>query len=325
MDRTLQRSLVGSTVAHLGLLLFVLLVGGLAAKKVIEPDVPVLEIIPTDLRLTMGDQIGGGTPTPRPLANRDVAGPPPPAPTPAPTIQQPPPQPQQAVQPRVREESRPVEPVVKPAPVPPKTAPPKIEVAKEPRNVAKAQDVDPHKLADKPVKMASASPVQVSNDKRKRTDDDRREATEAVEAAAAAARARDQRMASVRNLANRLSGAATGVSKNAGSSTQIDMPGPGGEAYGPYLSYLQNRLQQWWKKPATSSEREIQVTVELTIARDGTVLSAELTRRSGVPALDRSVEDLFRQHRKLNPLPPEYRESRLVVPVKFVLESSLSP
>ena len=62
MDRTLQRCLVGSTASHAALLLLILLAGGLAARKVIEPDVPVLEIIPTDLRLTMGDQIGGGTP-----------------------------------------------------------------------------------------------------------------------------------------------------------------------------------------------------------------------------------------------------------------------
>lgn len=317
MDRTLQRSLVGSSVAHAALLLIVLMVGGLAAKKVIAPDVPVLEIIPTDMRLTMGEQIGGGTPTPLPVASQERPGPPPAAPVLAPVSPPPQVQPQTPVVPP----APPVQPTAKPAP---KVATPKVPVAKDPPPAAKAQDVDVTRLVDKKIKVSTAPAVQVSSAKRKRADDDQRAAAEAAEAASASARARDQRLASARSLANRLSGAVTGVSKNTGTSTKIEMVGPGGAAYGPYYSYLKAFLKQQWRKPATSSEREAMAEVELSISRDGTVLSAEVTRRSGVAALDASVEELFRRHRKLRPLPEEYDRDKMVVPVRFVLESSLS-
>ncbi|MFO1457929.1 MAG: TonB family protein [Verrucomicrobiota bacterium] len=327
MDRTLQRCLVGSTAAHAALLLLILLLGGLAARKVIEPDVPVLQIIPTDLRLTMGDQVGGGTPNPLPQAIKEVQGKPPVAqpqatPTPAPPPVAPTPTP------KVREELPPVEqPVSKPTPAPTvtKPAPPKIEVAKEPRLMAKAQDVDANRLPEKPIKMATAPTVQTSSARRRRTDDDKKAVEEAAEAAAAANRARAERIASARTLAERLSGAATGVSKNVGATTQIEMPGPGGAAYAPYYSYLQAFLKQQWRKPTTSSEQEAAASVELTIGRDGTLLSAEITRRSGVKSLDSSVEELFRRVRKLNPLPAEFGDAKMVVPVKFVLDSSATP
>lgn len=330
MDRTLQRCLVGSTAAHAALLLLVLLLGGLAARKVMEPDVPVLQIIPTDLRLTMGDQIGGGTPNPLPQANKEVAGKPPVAqPQSTPTTTPPPPAP--AVTPKVRDEPPPAEPATKPptAPVVTKPSPPKIEVAKEPRLMAKAQDVDTSRLPEKPIKMTSTPTVQTSSARRRRTDDDKKAAEkaaeEAAETAAAASRARAERIATASKLAERLSGAATGVSKNIGATTQIEMPGPGGAAYAPYYSYLQAYLKQQWRKPTTSSEQEAAASVELTIGRDGTLLSAEITHRSGVKSLDTSVEELFRRVRKLNPLPPEFGDARMVVPVKFVLDSSASP
>lgn len=325
MDRTLQRCLVGSTAAHAALLLLVLLLGGLAARKVIEPDVPVLQIIPTDLRLTMGDQIGGGTPNPLPQAKKEVPGSPPVAP---PQAQVTPP----TTTPKVREEAPPSETPTKettPKTVTPppttKSSPPKIEVAKEPRLMAKAQDLDASRLPDKPIKMASTPTIQTSSARRRRTDEDKKAAEEAAEAAAAASRARADRIASARTLAEKLSGAATGVSKNVGATTQIDMPGLGGAAYAPYYTYLRAYLKQQWRKPTTSSEQEAAASVELTIGRDGTLLSAEITHRSGVKALDASVEELFRRVRKLNPLPSEFGDARMVVPVKFVLDSSASP
>ena len=326
MDRTLQRCLVGSTAAHAAVLLLVLLLGGLAARKVMEPDVPVLQIIPTDLRLTMGDQIGGGTPNPLPQANKEVPGKPPVAqPQATPTATPPPLAPTPT--PKLREDPPPLEPATKPTttPVVTKSSPPKIEVAKEPRLMAKAQDVDASRLPDKPIKMASTPTVQTSSARRRRTDEDKKATEEAAEAAAAASRARAERISTARTLAEKLSGAATGVSKNIGATTQIEMPGPGGAAYAPYYSYLQAFLKQQWRKPTTSSEQEAATSVELTIGRDGTLLSAEIAHRSGVKSLDASVEELFRRVRKLNPLPSEFGDARMVVPVKFVLDSSASP
>lgn len=332
MDRLFQRTLAGSAVGHAALLTLVILVGGLTAKKVVQPEVPFLEIIPTDLRLTMGTQIGGGTPNPRPLAA--VEGTPPPSaealPKAAPVTEVP------------KVEPKPVEPQVKPAPPEPAPAKvaepeptktvepePKIEVSKDIRPTAKAQDVDTSRKPEKtPNKIQVSSQVRtVSATDRKKTEREAREAREAKEAkeaAAAEARAQQQRAASAQKLAARFSGAAAGVSQNVGGSTKIEMPGPGGAAYAPYTSWLQTFLYQQWRRPATTTSGNDWVGVQLTISKDGTVLDVTIKRSSGVRSLDASVEEIFRRNRKLRPLPEEFNESRLVVPVKFVLEASAS-
>lgn len=337
MDRTQQRCLIGSTAGHALVLILVLVGSGLAAKKVIQPDVPFLEIIPTDLKLTMGDQIGGGTPNPRPLAEREGTPPPPAQAEPVPVT--PPPTP--AVP---KTETKPVEPA-KPV-TPPKAAEPekkvvetpkperKVDVSRDVKTVAKAQDVDPSRKADKPTDkpQSSVSKIQVSKQTRTRTAEDRAkadkaaaEAKEAREAEQAAAEARERRYAAAQTLASRLTGAAQGVAKNVGGSTQIEMPGPGGAAYAPYLSWLQTFLYQQWRRPSTTTGSRDWVGLEVVIAKDGTVLSAVIKRSSGVRAIDASAEEVFRRNRKLRPLPDEFKEPRLVVPVKFVLEASESP
>ena len=153
MDRTLQRSLVGSTAAHGGLLILVVMLSTLAARKIIQPEIPVLELIPTNLRLTMGTQIGGGTPNPRPLAKTE--GTPPPAP-----VSQPPPAQVQPSPPQMVEKV--VEKVVE------KPVVPRVKVTPETTTVAKAQDVDLSKKADKPV-AATPPKVRVNTKKMTRT------------------------------------------------------------------------------------------------------------------------------------------------------------
>ena len=332
VDRVFQRTLAGSAIGHAALLTLVVLVGGLTAKKVVQPDVPFLEIIPTDLKLTMGNQIGGGTPNPRPLAA--VEG------TPPPSAVTPPKPPPVTEVPRV--EPKPVEPQVKPSPPEPVSEPkpeeptaktrepePKVEVPKDIRPTAQAQDVDTSRKAEKtPPKIQISREVRTVNatDRKKAAREAReaREAKEAKEAAAAEAKAQRERAASAQKLAARFAGAATGVSQNVGGSTKIEMPGPGGAAYAPYTSWLQTFLYQQWHRPATTASGNEWVGVQLTISKDGTVLDVTIKRSSGVRSLDASVEEIFRRNRKLRPLPEEFNESRLVVPVKFVLEASAS-
>ncbi|HAB19609.1 MAG TPA: TonB family protein [Verrucomicrobiota bacterium] len=309
MDRTQQHCLAGSTAIHIGVLVLVLVASGLAAHRAIQPEVPFMEIIPTDLLLTMGNQIGGGKVNPLPPA---------PAPKEAPT-----PTPKVAVSEPVKPTPTPrIEPRLEPKPVEPtKPVERKVAVTREVREVQSpraAQDVALTRQATKPV---TTPKIQVSNQTRTRTDADKQVEREAREAAAAEAAARDQRMASVKKLASRITGAATGLAENVGSSTKIEMPGPEGIAYAPYLNWMQSYIYERWRRPATSSQEQQYVVLEVVIARDGTVLSATIIRPSGFRSLDASAETVFREYRKLRPLPGEYKEPRLVVPVKFVLEA----
>ncbi|MBN9692136.1 MAG: TonB family protein [Verrucomicrobia bacterium] len=319
---------MSSTAAHAAVLALVLLAGGWAARKAVPTEVPFLEIIPTDLKLTMGDQIGGGTPNPRPLDRVEGMPALPKVTTPDSVVA--------PVPPKV--ETKPIEPLPEPKKVekqekvekveaaksePVKTER-KIEVSKEVRPTAKAQDVDDTKKADKPkIQVSKQVRTLSSADKQKAEREAReaREAQEAREAAASAAQARAQRSANAQKLASRLTGAAVGVSQKVGGSTQIEMPGPGGAAYAPYTSWLQTFLYQQWRRPTSSSSNQEWVGLNLTISKDGTVLGVSITRSSGIRSLDASVEEIFRRHPKLRPLPDEYQEPRLVVPVKFVLEA----
>ena len=323
MDRTQQRCLIGSAVAHAALLTLVVVVGGLTASKVVQPDVPFLEIIPTDLKLTMGNQIGGGTPTPRPLADKE--GTPPPGKSESPMPAPPAAKVETPKPPDVVKTAEPVKQVEKAIEEP--KAEKKVEVSKTVKTAEKAQDVDLTKKADKP-SVTPASKIQISNQLRtvstadkQKAEREAREAREAREEAAAEAQAQAQRYAMAKGLASKLSGAASGVSQNVGGSTKIEMPGPGGAAYAPYTSWLQTFLYEQWHRPSTSSKGQEWVGVEVVIAKDGTVLGVTVKRSSGIRSLDASVEEIFRRNRKLRPLPDEFKEPRLVVPVKFVLEA----
>jgi len=64
--------------------------------------------------------------------------------------------------------------------------------------------------------------------------------------------------------------------------------------------------------------------VELTIARDGTLLGAEFNRRSGLAAFDVSIEELFRRERRLRPLPDEFKKPQLVLVARFELDNNAS-
>ncbi len=341
-DRTQQRCLIGSAAAHAALLAAILIASGLAARRLIQQEVPFLEMIPTDLNLTMGNQIGGGTPNPRPLAAQEGTPAPPkvesvkPEPLPAQPTVTPKVEPKRVEPVKKAEPPKPVEPVKKAEPektVEPAKPERKVEVSREARSTAKAQDLDPTRKAEKTDKAATApTKIQVSKETRTRSTEDRQkalkaaqEAQEAREAAAAEAAAREQRYAAAQALASRVSGAAVGVSKNVGGATQIDMPGPGGVAYAPYLSWLQTYLYDQWRRPSTSSKGQDWVGMEVVIAKDGTVLSAVIKRSSGVRSFDASAEDVFRRNRKLRPLPDDFKEPRLVVPVKFVLEANGTP
>ena len=329
MDRLQQRALMSSTAAHAAVLALVLLAGGWAARKAVQTEVPFLEIIPTDLTLTMGNQIGGGTPNPRPLDRVEGTPAPPKVTTPdsvavpvPPKVETKPVEP--TPEPKKLEKQEKVEKVEATKPADPVKTERKIEVSKEVRPTTKAQDVDDTKKADKPkIQVSKETRTLSSADKQKveREAREAREAQEAREAASSAAQARAQRSANVQKLASRLTGAAVGVSQKVGGSTQIEMPGPGGKAYAPYSSWLQTFLYQQWRRPTTSSSNQEWVGLDLTISKDGTVLGVSITRSSGIRSLDASVEEIFRRHPKLRPLPDEYQEPRLVVPVKFVLEA----
>lgn len=315
MDRTQKRCLVGSVLLH-GTLLALLVTAAAFAPKPEIHDVPFLEILPSDLKLTDGDKVGGGNPDAKP---------------PAPRVTPPqanPPQPQAPSKPPVSQSKPPTadkpEKVEKPPPTKPPRAPKTSSDAPKADPKDKAQDVDSTRkakpvvqIADKKQKRpsdtdAAAEKERAANEKREREErEDSERRSQAIETA------NNQR----REIAERLRSGATTISKNAGASTSIEMPGPGGQAYAPYISYLGTFYRERWKSPRSSSRAQAYVGASVEIAKDGTVLDYKITAPSGIREVDDSVREVLKRYSKLRALPETTTDPKRLFTIQFRLDA----
>jgi len=131
-----------------------------------------------------------------------------------------------------------------------------------------------------------------------------------AKAAAAAAAAEKKR------IANAFRSATTGIKTGVAGSTEIRLQGPGGGGvpYGNFFSALEKIYYDAWTPPPGADST---VSVTITIARDGTIISAHITDGSDNAALDSSVQKTLDRVKAVPPLPEtETRDSRTVT-MKF--------
>lgn len=267
MDRTQKRCLVGSVFLH-GTLIALLIAGAAFAPKQEPEDVPFLVMLPPTLKVTDGNAAGGGNPNAQHPPQVPPMGVPPPA-TPPVT---PPAKPVAAR----RDTPPPTD------PMPTKRAEPKAEPTEKPekkdskteksvknepksektQNNAKSQDVDPTRAAKKPIQLAGKSVRKTDSSEadsrrereaQKRREREEQEAREAQEAADRRNRAIDAANSARRDLARALTSGAQTISSGVGSASVLEIPGPGGQAYAPYISYLGAFYRERWRKPRAVS------------------------------------------------------------------------
>jgi protein TonB len=77
--------------------------------------------------------------------------------------------------------------------------------------------------------------------------------------------------------------------KNLSSPTEVTLPGDSTVAYANYASFVKSVYDAAWTLPDTIAGDE-NITVRVTIASDGTVLSARIIERSGDAPVDASVQ-----------------------------------
>lgn len=324
MDRTQKRCLVGSVAFH-GILIMVLILAAAFAPKPEIPSVAFLELLPTDLMLTDGDQIGGGNPN----AKR------PPAQSTQP--------PSQTLTPPPKEVTKDTKP-----PVPPKIekrAEPKAEKPEkpEPKNERiaakdlpanknepkeKPQDVDNTRRAAKPAIQVAGKKVtrptnteEESRKEREATERREREEREEREASDRRREAIESANAARRNIASRIQSGAETISSGVGSASVLEIPGPGGQAYAPYISYLGTFYRERWKSPRSVARARASVGASVEVAKDGTVLDFKLTEPSGVREVDESVREVLRRYPKLRPLPDTTKDSKRIFTIQFRLDA----
>jgi TonB family protein len=75
--------------------------------------------------------------------------------------------------------------------------------------------------------------------------------------------------------------------------------------------------------PQSVTDNSATVTVSVTIARNGTVVSTEIIRRSGNAAVDQSVEAVLNRVKYAAPLPDDAKEDQRTVEIVFDVKSKL--
>jgi len=114
----------------------------------------------------------------------------------------------------------------------------------------------------------------------------------------------------------------SGVKNIGAPSTTVEIGGStGGEAFASYRDVIFNAYYHAWITPDSVTDRTASVDAKVTIARDGTILSAEIVRPSGNVALDKSVERALRFVTKLPPFPASARDEERTFKIQFSLEA----
>ena len=151
-----------------------------------------------------------------------------------------------------------------------------------------------------PTKPAPRKPREIDVDTRIVTSSsaDAKAKRDAQAKAAAAAAAADQK-----RIATALGRAQAGIRGGVAGSTEIRIKGlgGGGVAYGNIKSAIYSRYFDAWKVPDGAPDLNVFVTI--TLARDGTVVSARITDRSGNSELDNSVQKALDRVPFVAPLP----------------------
>lgn len=92
----------------------------------------------------------------------------------------------------------------------------------------------------------------------------------------------------------------------------------------PYVELSTRKYLERVRYPARAEKRNIEGVglLQVTVRRDGTVVSWEIIESSGSPILDQEIRRVARQVRKLDPLPPDYPadEATFIVPFNFILQ-----
>ena len=285
MDRLQKKCFVASSGIHL-LLLVILLVGPafLTSKSKVD-DSAVLDFVPT--KLIDAAFSGGGNPngTPPPPAPPAPPEPRPPAPAPEPV--------------KVRE----------PEPPPP-------EPAKEVR------DTKPDPNALEPSPEPKRKRPQVSTTPVIRRPDTGKTSQSSTATSAADTEAR--RLADARRRAAAMIGATARSLRDdiaPGTSLEALGPGGGGEVYAGYDQVVRSVYWHAWTPPEETATDAAITRATVTIASDGSVLSARIIQPSGDASVDRSVQQTLDRVTYVAPFPEGAREKQRTYTIKFDLKA----
>jgi colicin import membrane protein len=286
MNRLQTKCFIGSAGFHL-LLMVILLVGpAFLTSKSKSDNSPILDVIPT--KLIDAAFSGGGNPN---------GTPPPPAP-PVP--------PQRNITP----------PAPPPEPVKERTPEPVPEPVKE----VKPTQPDPNPLEPSPEPKrkkpeVSTKPVIRRPDTGK---------TAKSPATTSTADSEERRLADARRRAAAMIGATARSLRDdiaPGTSLEAFGPGGGGEVYANYDQVVRSIYWHAWTPPEDTASNAAITKATVTIASDGTVLSARIIQPSADAKVDRSVQQTLDRVTYIAPFPEGAKEKQRTYTIKFDLKA----
>lgn len=226
---------------------------------------------------------GGGNPNARPPAAAPLPPPPQPPPVAVPVAQ----------------------PVVNKTPPEPPQKEPEV---KQPSHESESLEPGTKPRRKPQISTTLVKPSLVSGAKDSRAREQAREIAEARRAATAA-----------------IGQAVAGIESGLSGSTTIELKGPGGGGV-PYANWLQavkSVYERAWVVPEGVTDDSATTAVSVTIARDGRVISATITRSSGNSAVDHSVQLTLDRVRYTAPLPDDAKEDQRTVTINFNVKAKL--
>jgi TonB family protein len=109
--------------------------------------------------------------------------------------------------------------------------------------------------------------------------------------------------------------------KNLSSSTAVDMPGESSASASNYKQVVQNVYTQAWTPPDNTASDDANVKVIVTIASDGTVISAQIKTASGDDSVDESVRRTLDRVPFIAPFPVGSTDKQRSYIINFNLKS----
>jgi TonB family protein len=284
MDRLQKKCFIASSGFH-GVLVLVVVFGAAFFTPEKPKPVETLTMVPSKL---IDDALSGGGGNPNiPRTDAKIKGD---------TLE---PVPQQTV---VKQPDPPKPKVEKPQPKPPepvKTEPKKTSIPKEPTKVAAKPKPAPIEL----------TPVNKSKTDREKA---RKEAEAKARAAEKAAQDR---------LAKQLGKVRENLRQGFSSGTAVEVSGPGGEAYASYRSFVFAAFDNAWVVDPDFADDDSSVVARVVVHRTGRIISAEISQKSGLPALDKSVRRALEAVRSLPPFPETTRDQERTFVIEFSLKA----
>ncbi|MCU0786168.1 MAG: TonB C-terminal domain-containing protein [Verrucomicrobia bacterium] len=104
---------------------------------------------------------------------------------------------------------------------------------------------------------------------------------------------------------------------SSGTTVEIYGPGGGGPTYADFFQAVKTVYANAWAGtvPDGATDANTFVKVKVTIARDGTVVSARIVQASGKPLVDKSVQSLLERVKKAAPIPEGSKDSERTVEI----------